>query len=146
MNLNFMVDQINRLRIRFGESAFDKEFCKLVQDEIKTMSEYGFKRAVDIWIGSRTRSKPPLLSEFREARLLEEKVVLDNAARLASNVLSHPAKFGGLKKYLSNNFPDCKTLADAVKERREQIRIRRIVEPDYDPMTDPAWMNPEEPA
>lgn len=151
MDRNFLIDQINRLRIRFGETAFDTEFVKLVVNEVSTMSEYGFKRSCDIWIGSRTRNKPPLLSEFREARLNEERVKLDNDTRAVSNVLNHPAKFGGLKKYLAANFPEAKTLSKAVEQRREQIILRRRVESNYDPIADKEWMGdhafpPKDPA
>lgn len=140
MNNPFFVEQVNRLRTRFGENAFDKEFTKLVANEVGTMSEYGFKRACDIWIGSRSRGKAPLLSEFREARLAEEKIKLDNATYLAANILTKPQKFGGLKLYLEKEFPGCKTLAQAVEVRRLQIRLAKIENPDYDPMSDKKFM------
>jgi hypothetical protein len=65
--------QMHRLRVRFGDKNFDAEFIQLIWREVHDMTENGFIRTVDVFIGNRPTSKPPLLAEFREARLAEAK-------------------------------------------------------------------------
>lgn len=79
---DFVAD-MTRLRQRFGDRAFDQSFADLVWREVHDMSAQAFTRAVDVWIGSRPHTKPPLLSEFREARMNETKRKLDQDTREA---------------------------------------------------------------
>lgn len=117
----FFVSQIERLKRRFGEKHFDIEFIKLVSHEARAMSDTGFQRAVDIWIGSRTHLKPPLLSEFREAKLNEERIRLENTIRGANTVLSHPAKQEGLKRILKEQYAGVSSVTEAV----DLIKLRK---------------------
>ncbi len=121
MTQEFFLRQIDRLKRRFGDKNFDVEFIRLVSQEVKTLSELGFQRAVDIWIGSRSPHKPPLLSEFREARLNEEKTRLERDANQVTQSFNSPARDGGLKKVLKEQFGN----VSSVKEAVELIRLKK---------------------
>lgn len=117
----FYITQIDRLKRRFGDKNFDAEFIKLAGFEAKLMSDTWFQKTVDTWIGSRAPNKPPLLSEFKEARLSEERIRLNNMTRDAGQVLSHPAKAEGLKKILKEQFGNAQSVMDAV----ELLRLKK---------------------
>ncbi len=137
--MHLVANQINRLKSRFGEKAFDDEFVTLVKNELRNMVDANVIRCVDVFIGNRPHHKPPVLSDFRDARLAEEKVKLEYCARGAMNAMSRHAQ-GGLQAYLAKDFPGCKTLMEAVAVRQHQIRIAKADDPNYEPMTDPKWM------
>lgn len=87
MTREFFRSQMERLQTRFGMNAFDTEFVLLVWDEAREMSEPWLKRTVDTFIGSKPSNRPPLLAEFREARLMELKQSLRNDALCAIKAL-----------------------------------------------------------
>ncbi len=132
MNEDFFRVQIGRLRTRFGDRAFDAEFVHLVAREVCTMSETGFARTCDVFIGSRPTNKPPLLSEFREARIREEKVRFDNEVRGAAQAMNWPAK-GGLQRFLAKEYPGAKTLNEAVEIKRLRNQIEKADNDDKEP-------------
>lgn len=72
----FFVEQMNRLKNRFGAKAFDIEIMKVLAREIYSVGEDFFRRSVDNWIGMRKSSNPPLLVDFREMRLGYERSLL----------------------------------------------------------------------
>lgn len=108
--------QLNRLRIRFGDRALDKEFSQLVWREVHDMSEQAFTRFVDVMIGSRPHTKPPLLAEFREARLNERKRAFDNEVQAVTR--------GTLKPLADVLRPDFGGVS-GVKEALEIARLRQ---------------------
>lgn len=120
----YYLSQIERLKRRFGERHFDPEFIKLVALEAHQMSDLGFQRTVDVMIGSRTANKPPLLSDFREARRNEEKHQFDNMTRAAAQVLSLPAKTDGLKKILKEQYGNAESVNDAI----DLVKFRKRME------------------
>lgn len=82
--------QVKRLQGRFGMKAFDQQFVDLVWRECREMTDGAFITFVDVIIGSRPHTRPPLLTEFREAKLTDsnsrvrqEKVASGN--RVACN-------------------------------------------------------------
>ncbi len=122
MNEQFFLGQVGRLRTRFGDKSFDGEFVKLIAREVHDMSEHAFQRFVDVMIGSRTAHKPPLLSEFREARMTDDKRRFDNEVNGAASAMNWPAA-GGLQRFLAREYPGAKTLNDAVDIQRLRNRI-----------------------
>lgn len=58
--------QITRLKLRFGEKAFDLEFKKRLFKSHGFYSVDEFARIVDRIIESRPHTRPPLLADFRE--------------------------------------------------------------------------------
>lgn len=125
MKLDFFQFQIQRLQTRFGTKAFDQEFSQLVWREVHDMSEPGFVRTVDIFIGSRSTHKPPLLSEFREARLNEKKLKFQNDLRGATEFLTKkaPAEMRKhLKAILSKEFGGVESVSDAFEVARMRVR------------------------
>ncbi len=116
----FFLSQIDRLKRRFGEKHFDIEFIKLVGQEVNSMSDMGLQRFVDVMIGSRTHNKPPLLSEFREARLNEEKQRLSRDGQKWVEEISRPARQKGLKKILKELYG-----VSSVKEAIEYERLQK---------------------
>jgi hypothetical protein len=87
MTHEFFKEQVSRLRTRFGEKAFDDEFVKLAWLEVGEMSDLGFKRTCDTFIGSKPWSQPPLLADFREARLTELRSQLKTEVATAARAL-----------------------------------------------------------
>jgi hypothetical protein len=117
MTVEFFKAQMGRLRIRFSDRAFDDEFIKLAWREIGEMSDLAFKRNVDIWIGHRPYHQPPLLAEFREARLAELREVLRTDAKLIKNVLEAEAKRRSISEVLKPLF--------GANDMREALRAAR---------------------
>ena len=133
MNQIFFKKQIERLKARFGEKAFDVEFVTLVAHEVHEMSEMGFARTVDVFIGSRTANKPPLLSEFREARLAEGKRHFDNEVRAASNFVYRKAPEEmkvPLTKALFKDFGAVDSVSDALQIARMRVRASKAGDDD----------------
>lgn len=130
--------QKSRLIDRFGERNFSKEFSLLVAIELKSMPDQIFVDMVNALIGARRPNDPPLLADFRMARLAHEKRELDRDVFGASRAMDRPWA-GGLKPYLAKEFPGCKTLNEAVEVRKLQIQIEQSKNPSYDPMKDPKW-------
>lgn len=117
MNSAFFQMQVNRLITRFGQKALDPEFIKLAWREVHDMSETGFARFVDVMIGSRTANKPPLLSEFREARINEQKRKFDEDIRGAAQALRKvpPEMRKHLKDLLMREYGGCDGVIDALE-------------------------------
>lgn len=64
MTAEFFKEQIQRLKSRFGEKAFDREFCDLIAAKVKFMSDESFVSLVNFIIGSRKPNDPPLIEDF----------------------------------------------------------------------------------
>lgn len=132
-------NQKTRLIDRFGERNFSKEFSLLVASECKAMPDFAFVDLVSALIGARRPSDPPLLTDFRSARLAYERRQFEKDLYGAANAMNRPAWTEGLKAYLAREFPGCKTLNEAVEVRKLQIQIEKAKNPNYDPMRDPKW-------
>ncbi len=132
MNPLIFKQQVERLRNRFGLKAFDEELIKLIWREVREMSDAGFVRYCDVLIGSRTPHKPPLIAEFREARLAEEKIRFQNTTIEASKVILRKAPEemrAHLKQVLSQEFGK----VDSAHEAHEIARIRQLIKPENEP-------------
>ncbi len=125
MELKILADQIERLKRRFGEKNFDAEFIKLIANEVRYMADYDFIKFCDVLIGSRTPNKPPLLSDFREARLAYEKYHLDRITSDSAKILEHPAKGDGLKKILKEQYGNVSNITEAIEYKRLQDQIAK---------------------
>lgn len=127
MTENFFSQQWKRLEVRFGAKAMDPELKMLVAREVHDMSERAFQRAVDVWIGSRPHTKPPLLAEFREAALAERKYALDRdtmGALISINRKAPDEMKAQMRGALSKEFG----AVSSVKEAMEVARIRQRVD------------------
>lgn len=91
MNPAHFQAQMQRLITRFGQRNFDPEFVRLVWQAVCGMSDTGFQRLCDVLIGSRSQSKPPLLSEFREAFHNEQKLRFQNDLKGAASFFKRQA-------------------------------------------------------
>ena len=127
-----------RLIDRFGKNNFSPEFSLLVSIECRQLPDSALREIVDALIGNRKPSNPPLIQDFRDARLAFERREFDRDANGARNALDWPAK-DGLQKYLTKAFPGCKTINEAIEVRRLQVQIEKAKHPNYDPMKDPKW-------
>lgn len=121
MSPTFFHEQWKRLIIRFGAKNMDSEFGKLALAEVHDMSEHGFKRFVDVLIGSRTAHKPPLLSEFREARIKEAEQRFKNDVAGATRALKDPRIAKPLSEVLKRDFG----AVSGVMEALEIARLRQ---------------------
>lgn len=135
-------EQKLRLIDRFGERNFSKEFSLLVALECKNLPDNAFVDLVNAMIGSRRPNNPPLISDFRNARLSYERRIFERDTSGALRALDIPWQ-NGLQAYLAKEFPGCKTLNEAVEVRKLQIQIARAENLNYDPLTDPKWNLPD---
>jgi hypothetical protein len=110
--------QLGRLVTRFSEKAFDQEFSQLVWREVHDMSEQAFTRTCDVMIGSRKHNDPPRLTDFREARLKEQKYAFDRDIQGACKVLAHPALAKPLADILKRDFGAVSGVKDALEIAR----------------------------
>lgn len=117
MTEEFFNQQIDRLTIRFGARAFDDEMVRVIAAEILPVSEDFFRRTVDTWVGTRKHTNPPLLTDFREARLTYERHNLYREAKVASNVFNY-----GLKEVLKRIYK-VETLDEAFELERLKIKL-----------------------
>jgi len=128
MTKDFFLHQVTRLQTRFGDRAIDAEFVKLVWAEIHEMNEQDFLRAVNVWIGSRPYTKPPLLTEFREARMASSKNKFESDLRGSANFLSRKAPEemrNKLKQILSKEHGGVDSLRDALEVAKLNLRLKR---------------------
>ena len=122
--------QIKRLKMRFGEKAFDPEFVKLVGAEVSSMSNRDFQDIVDIMISTRGHTRPPLITEFKEARLRKEKYKFNYEVQGAVNTLSKTTK--KLKDILEENgYNGCDSVLDAVNEEVFKNQIKKADQSDF---------------
>jgi hypothetical protein len=127
-----------RLIDRFGDRNFSKEFSLLVATECRSMPDVAFVDMVNAMIGSRRSNDPPLLQDFRNGRIAVENRAFHADVNGAMNTMNQSWS-KGVKEYLAKEFPGCKILNEAVEVRKLQIRLAKIENPNYDPMTDPKW-------
>lgn len=139
MNSKTLAEQVARLKIRFGEKAFDSETVSLIRKETITMRDEEFVFMVDGLIATRPHTKAPLVIDFREGRLKVEKRILDAQTAGATRAMSGEWN-KGLQSYLAKEFPGCKTLWEAAEVRRLQIQMQKAEDPNYEPMNDQKWM------
>lgn len=111
--------QIERLKTRFGDKAFDGEFVSLVAKTLSGITDDELISVVDLIIGEGNPKYPPKLSDIREARYGVEKNRFSQAMREASQ--SEPFRKGDLKKILDEKYKGCKSAFEAVE--RERLKI-----------------------
>lgn len=111
--------QLERLKFRFGEKAFDTEFAKLLGFEVSSMADDAFIKLVDTMIGSRPHNRPPTLVDFREMKHHMQKKHFDN---LVDKITHGPVKdLPPLKDMLDKNYPGCTSLKDAFNAERDRL-------------------------
>ncbi len=125
MELKILADQLERLKRRFGDKNFDPEFIKLVANEVRIMTDYDFIKFCDVMIGTRSPNKPPLISDFREARIAAEKASFNRMVSDGAKIFDHPAKGDGLKKVLKELFGNSSSVTDAIEWKRLQDQIAK---------------------
>lgn len=82
-------EQMTRLKNRFGEKAFDAEIERLIGIETSVMTDKAFTDAVNGFIGSRKHHDPPLVTDFREVRILFEQRNFKNQVVMVDRHLKH---------------------------------------------------------
>lgn len=92
MTEDFFLSQVKRLQIHFGTRSFNSESIRVFAREIAIVSDEFFRNLVDTWIGSRKTTNPPLLPDFREAKLTYERNNLKREVRDASVGFSNSLK------------------------------------------------------
>jgi hypothetical protein len=118
MTQSFFLAQMSRLRMRFGGKSFDGEIVKLLSREVAKLPESFFLTIIDTWIGTRKTSNPPLLTEFREARLAFEK------GNLAKECIEASKGFqNGLKAVLRQNY-NVDTLQEAFELEKLKLQLQ----------------------
>lgn len=113
-------EQITRLKVKFTERAFDPETCRVLWLEVATVPPNVFAEAVRIWLGHRKPSNPPLAPDFKQVKLNYERNVLKQNAMGATRAIEDPTQFQGLRTVLAKDYPQAKSLMDAVQIQRQR--------------------------
>ncbi len=74
MTNQFFQTQIDRLKERFGERAFDMQFSKILWMMLDDMDAADFEKMVSTMIANRRHTNPPLEVDFREGYLAIKKI------------------------------------------------------------------------
>jgi hypothetical protein len=115
--------QLTRLKARFSPKSFDNEFARLLASEMKETRDEDFVEIVNLMIGTRPHTKPPLLVDFREARLRREQMKFNQTVQRAAQSLHWPE--GSMERSLALNYPGAKTLAEAIEIELHRRQIKR---------------------
>jgi hypothetical protein len=110
-----------RLRQRFGDKACDGEFKRLIALECGAMQAHAFSRICDFMIGTRKHTAPPLLQDFRDARVREEKQRFEADVRGASDAFERRPMSEILKRL---GYAEARTASEAVETEREILRMQ----------------------
>lgn len=111
------LEQIERLKTKFGSKIYDPETTRILGAEVSGIRGNSFKRYVDQWIGSRKPNFPPLLVDFREARIAAEKERFEETVRQVDKTLK-----GDLKEVLRKHYK-VDTLSEAMELERFKLRM-----------------------
>ena len=126
MSPEFFNTQWQRLVNHFGDRAMNPEFRLLAAREVRDMPESEFQRTVDVWIGSRPHTKPPLIPDFRDARLAVQKRRFEEDVRGASNFLKKRAPEEmrkHLRAILSKEFGAVESVSEALEVARLRYKV-----------------------
>lgn len=118
MTREFFLHQIERLKIRFGAKSFDPEFIRILGLEIASLSDEFFRRTVDTWIGTRKNNNPPLLTDFREARLAHEKTKFTQEVSGAARTFEYKPFKDIMRKHYNVD-----SLSEAIELERLRLRL-----------------------
>ncbi len=125
MEMRILADQLERLKRRFGAKNFDPEFIKLIANEVRSMADYDFVKFCDVMIGTRPPNKPPLIADFREARIRSEKIKFDFMTSSLAKTLAEPAKQEGLKKILREQYGNVSSVNEAIEYKRLKNQLAK---------------------
>lgn len=108
----------------------DNEFKKLVAIEVRDMNTFDFRETVNVWIGERPHTKPPLLADFRQAVLARNNSKFKREVRDAGHAMQamniDPAK---LAKTLEQEYgAGIDTPSKALEFKRLKARIKKAEE------------------
>lgn len=117
MTEDFFRLQVERLKSHFGAKAFSYEFIRILGLEVAPIGDEFFRRTVDTWIGNRRNNNPPLLVDFREARIAFEKSRFQAEVSRASDTFHH-----GLKEVLRKQY-NVDSLAEAIELERLKLKL-----------------------
>jgi hypothetical protein len=115
--------QVTRLKLRFGEKAFDPEFIRLISREMFELSNDQFISIIDTMIGSRKHTDPPTIVHFREMRSQTEKQELSKLTHWVAQAFNKDLP---LKDVLQKHYAGCETLAEAIEIEKIKIKVQQI--------------------
>ncbi len=124
MTKDFFAQQVSRLRSRW-KNNFDSEFVSLLSVQMNTISNDNFLKIVDFFIGNRPNSRPPMLQDFLDERIRQERNEFSQTLRSAIDAFDTPFTEGGLQKFLAKEYPGCKTLNQAVEVQILKNQVER---------------------
>lgn len=133
MNIDEFDFQWKRLKGRFGDKALDDEFKKLCSLEVADMEASDFRESVNVWIGERHHTKPPLLIDFRTARVIRAKKSFTNDVNAASTKWENLKTGKEAAHHLANALekeygPGIRTVKEAFEFARLKEQIKNAEE------------------
>jgi hypothetical protein len=128
MTQEFFEQQIDRLKVRFGEKAFDKEFVSLIAKECFSMQDADFLDLVNLMIATRKHNSSPILTDFREMRVQSDKNKFGRVVGHAVRAMSQHSKGTVHEALIRAGFHGCKTIEEALNVQLEKNRIAKALE------------------
>lgn len=120
--LETVAQQIDILKVRFGDKHFDEAFIIQLRKEWKNLSEEGIKDCVAYLVGNRPAHKPPLIPDFTRARVeYEARKFKENMASAEDLISSKPSPdhpSDADKKFLEQT--GAKSMWEAVQQRLKE--------------------------
>jgi hypothetical protein len=114
--------EMKRLYGVFGEKSYPHEKIKMIWGHWKDLPDHAFTKLVSNLISTQRTS--PLPKDFIEAAHQERKRVFTKDAEGAANTFDWGAQKGP-KEYLSENYPGCDSIAEAVKIQIELNQAKK---------------------
>lgn len=124
MTEEFFHEQLKRLRAKWPK-AFDPESTKLIASHCAMMTNESFLNLVNVFIGSRPVTRPPLPVDFlEEAKRAESRDLRFKAASTAAHSALSPWR--PLPEVLAqtDEFKGCQTVGEAIEVARLRLRVK----------------------
>lgn len=126
MDVKELAVQIDRLIVKWPR-AFDEETVKLIKREVLEMSDADFTYMVDHFLGTRPHTRPPLMPDFREARLAIEKTRFTKTVKQAARAVEQEGERRAVKDLMAEH------KVSNLTELFELARLQKLTEPDPGP-------------
>lgn len=110
--------QINRLKLTFGDKSFSSERIKLIWASVHFLDDYVFTKIVNHMIS--TFKVSPLPKDFNDAARMEKH----HANKLPMPSLDNYDK-NALRRVLETKYPGCTKLWEAVEIERLKLQVKK---------------------
>lgn len=110
--------EMKRIYGVFGEKHYPHERIRSIWSHWRDLPDNGFIKLVSHFINTRKIGDAPLPQDFIDAAHRERKNQFNRDVQGAADAVFDWSKQKGLKAFLDENYPGCKTLWEAVEVER----------------------------